>query len=133
MDSFLFHIFQNIELISYHLHRYQRIKKNCLGEVKGSTDLNILDVFQSKEDFFFPKIFTFSSGNLSMFILESFWHELSIPWKLCFCYEKCSGLIMYICTFLNPEMKTAFFNEFWFLLVENDIQRPQSQCWGHVS
>lgn len=33
----------------------QGLKKNCLGEVKGSTDLNILDMFQSKEDFFFPR------------------------------------------------------------------------------
>ena len=38
-----------------------------------------------------------------------------------------SGLILYICTFPNPEMKTAVFNEFWFPLAENNIQRPQSQ------
>lgn len=134
MDYFLFHIFQNIEFVSYYLYRYPRIFFfKFLGGSERINRFNILDVFQSKADIFFFKIFTLSNGNLFMFVLESFWHELSIPWKLYFCYEKYSGLILYICTFPNPEMKTAVFNEFWFPLAENNIQRPQSQYWGHIS
>lgn len=56
MDYFLFHIFQNIEFVSYYLYRYPRIfKKNFLGEVKGSTDLTYLMCFNPREIFFFSR------------------------------------------------------------------------------
>lgn len=54
MDYFLFHIFQNIEFVSYYLYRYPRIFFfKFLGGSERINRFNILDVFQSKADIFF--------------------------------------------------------------------------------
>ena len=82
MDYFLFHIFQNIEFVSYYLHRYSRIFFfKLLGGSERINRFNILDVFQSKADiFFFPRyslcpMEIFSCLFWSHFDMNSVYHE----------------------------------------------------------
>lgn len=95
----------------------------------GLVDLNIFDVFQPRahiivfQDAHLCPVEIFSCLFCSHFDMNPEHHENFLT----FFYERCSGLILYMCTFPDPELKSAVFSEFWLLLAKNNIQRPQSQ------
>lgn len=109
--------------------KWIKINKMHFIHAQFTQEANMLDVFQSKVD-----IIVFEEIHLCPVEIFSylFWSHSDMNPVYCenfltFCYEKYPGIKLYICTFPDPEPKSAFFSEFWFLLAANNIQRPQSQ------